>query len=671
MSIRRPALALIASLLVGLLTPGASAQEPSAARLTLLHQTPWNSPKEQVVRVDVLATNEGSAPLEELSLGIALYGAVRTRTDYEASLEADPPAEPVWARLQEVEGLLLPEEGRTLQVEVPLDVFGVDQFASFIYPLKLELRSQGLPIAVLRTPVIYLVEEPQTPLTLSWSLVLHHPYVVGPDGTFTSTALEEAVLEGGSVASVVAALEKLIEEPRPIDLVVSPPLMLQLERMATGYAVVDEGATRTVAAGEGGAAAAEAAIEALRRVAGSPAVEVTAFPFSAVPVPSLLDSGLGTDLEVQLERGRAVVRRVLEVSPRADVFMPPASALDEDALAKIEAGGVNLLLLEPAAVPPAEQLLGFAPPATAGVATGTSTVTAVVANESVQEILASPAMPADPFLGAQSVLGEIAAIWLEQPSVERGLAIRIPETSPAELYGPLLFRLSHSPFVRTVTATDLAEAFPPEGPPSALVEVTAGSFSRNYVLQIRAARRQIDAYRSMLVRTTHFPDALETVLLLAEGGQYIEDTAGGLRLISWVHDALDEVFGKVRVETSQQITLTSESGTIPLRLTNDSGRPLRVVLELQSQSLQIQGGPIRELELDEASQTVTFDVELRRTGLFPVPVILRTPSGRPFAQTTLVVRSTAFNRIALVVTIAAAVLLVFAWTRRLLRRRTS
>jgi hypothetical protein len=622
--------------------------------------------------VEVLATNEGPTTLEDLELGAALYGAVRTRSDYENSLQADPLAGPVWARTMPVEGSIQPAGSRALPLaEVPLDVFGVDPSTSLIYPLKLELRSEGVPVAVLRTPVINLVEGPRTPLQVSWSLVLDHPYVVGPDGTFLSTSTEEAVAEGGAVASILAALEKLTEKPRPINLVLSPPLLLQLERMAAGYAVLDGGDTRTVAPGEGGAAAAAAAMEKLRSIAGSPGVELSALPFSAVPVPTLLRSGLGRDLDVQLLRGRAVVRRVLEVSPRADVFQPPGFALDEESLAKLDARGVRLLLLSPSAVPPPEQGLGFAPPATTGLPTGNSTATAVVANEGVQEILSSQTIADDPFLGAQSILGEIAAIWLEQPSIARGLSIQIPATAAAGLYGPLLFRLSHAPFIEPVTASELALEFPPEGPPGTLVELDAGSFPHDYVAQIRSARRAIEAYRSMLVRATHLPDALETILLLAEAGQFLEDNQGGLRLISSVQEALNAEFGKVAVETGQPITLTAERGTIPLRLTNDAGRPLRVVLEMQSPWLQIDGGPLREVELDEASETVTFDVRLRRTGRILVPVVLRAPSGRPFVETTLLVRSTAFNRIALVVTIAAAVLLVFAWTGRLLRRRTS
>ena len=40
------------------------------------------------------------------------------------------------------------------------------------------------------------------------------------------------------------------------------------------------------------------------------------------------------------------------------------------------------------------------------------------------------------------------------------------------------------------------------------------------------------------------------------------------------------------------------------------------------------------------------------------------PSGRPIGETTLVVRSTAYNRIALLITIGAALVLLLLWARR-------
>jgi hypothetical protein len=46
-------------------------------------------------------------------------------------------------------------------------------------------------------------------------------------------------------------------------------------------------------------------------------------------------------------------------------------------------------------------------------------------------------------------------------------------------------------------------------------------------------------------------------------------------------------------------------------------------------------------------------------------------SGRLFAQQTIAVRSTAYNRIALLITIGAGLVLVAVWARRFLPSRTA
>jgi len=51
-------------------------------------------------------------------------------------------------------------------------------------------------------------------------------------------------------------------------------------------------------------------------------------------------------------------------------------------------------------------------------------------------------------------------------------------------------------------------------------------------------------------------------------------------------------------------------------------------------------------------------------GRFEVHVLMVSPSGRLIGETEIVVRSTAYNRIALLITIGAALVLLLLWGRR-------
>jgi hypothetical protein len=97
-------------------------------------------------------------------------------------------------------------------------------------------------------------------------------------------------------------------------------------------------------------------------------------------------------------------------------------------------------------------------------------------------------------------------------------------------------------------------------------------------------------------------------------------------------------------------------------------RPLRVTVRLSSPRLRFVRGSSQEIELTDAGQTLTFQVQAQTTGRFPVQVRIETRDGYVLSEGELVVRSTAYNRIALIITIGAALFLLGRWARRFLPR---
>jgi hypothetical protein len=81
---------LASSTLLLLPAPTALAQEPSPVTLRLSFQTPWNAPDQTQLDLRFTAENTGITPIEDLSIGLAVYGRIITRTQYEQSLVADP-----------------------------------------------------------------------------------------------------------------------------------------------------------------------------------------------------------------------------------------------------------------------------------------------------------------------------------------------------------------------------------------------------------------------------------------------------------------------------------------------------------------------------------------------------------------------------------------------------
>jgi hypothetical protein len=324
----------------------AIAQESPSVLLTLLSQTSWNCPtatedarpstwncpagRDLVVRFR--AQNLGTTPLDELAIGVTLYSRVLTRTEYEGSLVSDPPIV--------IDGGTLPREGTippgdTEDFEVQLTLAdGIDPDQSGVYPLKVDLRSGVESVAALRTPVIFIVRDPEIPLGLSWTLVLSHPITFAPDGTFDDPSLELALGPGGRLNGEIRSLLELAAAPAApaVDVAIAPVLLTQLGRMADGYEVADGGEVRQVPPAEGGAALARQALGDLRTIAAAPNIEVTALPFSAPEIPSLYGGGLGRDVGVQLQHGRDVASTLIGAEIPETILRPPGAALDEPTL---------------------------------------------------------------------------------------------------------------------------------------------------------------------------------------------------------------------------------------------------------------------------------------------------------------------------------------------------
>ena len=678
----RPAmrkLVLLLSLLslgVVLDMPVVAAQQTTSIGLTLLSQTPWNSSYEDDGRellIRFRAENFGDESIQELSIGVTLFGRLISRTELEEALISDPALAldlETYAR----EGSIDPRATRDFEVPFALDAGGIDPVLSGVYPLKIELRSGTTSIGAIRTPVVFLVRRPETPLRLSWTFVLDHPIEFGPDGVFTSTSLEQGLAPRGALSSQIRALRALATRPpQPVvDVAVSPMLLRQLAMMREGYKVIVAGEIRRVEAGDDGAGDAGDALADLQEIAAAPNVRLSALPFSAPELPSLLAGGLGHDLPEQLERGRDVVSTILETTPVPGVLRPPDSAIDDATIRELAAAGISTVIVGPETVEAEPQPQGFAGPPTATLGDD-GEIHAVVPDPAVAALLESSDATDDPVRDAQIVVGALASIWQEQPGLLRGLALVVPEdaTLPGRFYLPFTRAIASAPWLTATHAEELTTTFAP-AEPSALKPTVPSSFDLTYVDELRQARRRIRTFRDVIVGESDEPDRLESTLLLAESRQFLSDPGGGLAFIADVHDSVSAVFRSVTIDTVDNITLTSSTGSgIPVTVRNSSETPMRIRVQLASPFLLT--APEQDLELrPREAQTVTFRVNARSTGSFEAKLRMLAPGGRPIGRAVeITIRSTVLNRIALLITIAAALVLLGLWARRFIPRRRS
>jgi hypothetical protein len=673
----RAARALLALFLLTLTPFGvapARAQEPSL-RLVLAGQSPWTTTEEPVLRVAVLATNLGDQTLEDLSLVVALGSPFDSRFEYETAL-SEGPASIAGSVAVPLEGAIDPGQTRTMRAQVDMStIAAVIPDDSQVYPLQIEVRTADLPAGTLSSAAIHLVRVPEAPLLFSSWVEFASPSAFSPQGEFVDPSLEAALGTEGSLGAPLAALRAAIgEAPAPaIEVVVRPSMLIDLQRMTGGYVRADG---TEVAEGTGGAAAAAAFLDVLREVAADPSVQVVGLPYAGASWPSLLGSGLDAEARVQLVRGSQTVNTVLGAAASTDVARPTDGLLDDGAIRWLAEQGRTTVLADADEVDRPVQDLELAPPPTATVDDADilgSPSTLVLPDPGTDALLHRADLLADPLRGAQIVLGELAVIWKEapvpEPPTRRGLAVSLPPSLPPLVWEPLLGRLMRAPFLAPVHAQTLATDVQPPGSEGTLRAPDTAVFSTTYADAVREARRDANAYASMLVEESELPTQLRDAILRSLAAEYVGNEPEGSAWLEHVRSITERAFESTSPQVEQLFTFTSREGTIPLRLGDPGDVPLAVSIQLQSSQFEFPNGDTQTVVLEGPNQIVTFDVVARASGRNPIRVVVSSPSGRAIDLQTIAVQTTAVSGIALGITVVAAAGLVLLYTRRWWRRR--
>ncbi|MGH2655247.1 MAG: DUF6049 family protein [Actinomycetota bacterium] len=671
----RRLLALAVAASATLAVAPAAAQEEPAVRLLLVDQTPFAT-AEDPFEVEVRAINHTTTPFEDLSLAVTVWSAARTRSDYAEVLRAGP-ISPLGIKVFPLRGGLAPGATRSFEAAWERLAFLVERTENALYPVTVELRSADAQLAEIRSALVFVMDPPLAPLDVAACFVLDAPVRIRADGALLDSEIEEQILPGGRLDVIVGALE---DTTAPLTVVVSPLLLEALADMRDGFRVIAGEGVEERPPEDPTAVAAGDLLDRIREVARrTDTTELVALPYASPSVPSIIEAGLEDDLTGQIDRGRAVAEAVLGAVPSQTIFRPPASALTDESLFELprilsEDGTTEALLADADAFPPPEGL-AMTPHGAARAAEGSLTV--VTPDPVVEERTA--AADQDPALSAMWTIGELSAIYFERPSIPRGVAVVFGEGElpPGRFLRVFLDGLevpSGIRWLRGVKATRVAVGQPPPDDPTEPRELQAASrapgFSSSVVAGLDAGRADVDALASMADQSPLL-DQLRRGLLLSQSRYLAGHEVDRLALIGSVRSAVNAELEKIHPPLASSITLTSQGGIIPVTLRNDAGYPVRVRLILRSTRLQFVGGRSQVVPLERPVQQFVFPVRAQTTGRFPVRVELETPDGVPIGSSRIVVRSTAYNRIALLITTGAALFLALWWVRRLLSRRNA
>lgn len=676
----------------------AVATSGTSALLTLVSQTTWVQPSQPF---DLhLRIGNGTLDPALLGISVAVYSCLSSVSAFDQSVAASGPSgTPISSTQSPVPLNGLPElAGGEFDLSMPVTVgqsgptgptgstggftihltsAGVQcgAYPSGVYPVRLELidTSGGNIVGSITTHLVY----------------------VGP-GTGTGTGTRR--LRFALVLPVQATMPPA-PRPSPAQLLARPSAALELP---TASALA--GVTGVVNAAAKGHPTVPVTFEAsgqtiellkqqgrqstwtqLTQLATAPAVhQFASAPFTPVNAAALVDVGLGNELSAQVVRGSQVLSSLLhpQATPTTAASVTDLGAwitndnLNDPTLASLAADGYTRVILPSASV--TSTPVNGSTAESFQVGTGRSSMTALASNSDLAVRFTTD--PGNPVLAAHQLVAELAQLYYEKPNAiaPRGVVAVPPSSWSANplFIDTLMGSLESSPIIQPVTVSALFDLFPSVATcrtACKLVAATGGSGIPAGA--VRTQRRRIDDFSSAAPSLSARPLIGQLGELVLAGEAETLRPAQQSKVISNTGAALDAQLGQLVVAGDQNVTLTSQRGTVPITIVKSTPYPVVATLILTSDKLLFGTAGTTQwtqtVTLAHPTNPYYITVRTRAAGVFKVGVVLRSPSGTLILSSGAVdVRSTATSVVGIALSAGAVAVLVVWWIRTSRKRRS-
>ncbi|MBW3663233.1 MAG: hypothetical protein KY469_09060 [Actinobacteria bacterium] len=633
------------------------------------------------LRLRLLVENEGVTDLEDLRLSVEVFERARFRSTLHGVLDVGDRIALLHSTIIDI------ADGSALQVG---DVQGVAVTrpegempwatapgTTAVYPVVLTLLQGAAELDRVATAVVYLAEPVTEPLHTTFVWPLNEPPWRLPGDVYPPD-VDVSIRPGGRLDTLLRIVER--SDAPEVLLAPAAHLLEDLQDRADGFTVVEsDGTRREVSPSEAPAVRSEEFLSRLRAVGASTAFEPVAGSYADADVAALaaapppLDSEAGT----ATSQGRRRLDDALERRPDPATFWV-TTPVNRPVLDVLVENGIEHLLLPANQVTYPHDLANYPElpnPVRALTTPRGRRLTTTVPDPYLDQVVLEPDPRHGPTVAAQRLLAETAVLWGERPNAPgRALAIHPPLDWAID--GPLaaaLYAAAHeAPWLRlTDPAGQLASSAVPPAPAtlrerptnlSLALEQALVSARADLATLLEAIPGELDDRIAGREVT-----ALERQLLRAPSIWY-RGGATGTAMVEDVMATVARAFGEIDVPTGARITLTSESGTIPVTIQRRTGDPLQVLVTLESRaSLRWTEGQEEVITFEQPGvRTLAFPVRVAAPGSFGVIVTVTDVTGsRLLATGTIPVRSTAISGPAIIgtVVVVLVLLMIGLWRR--------
>lgn len=656
-----PAARLVVTGIDGAVGPGTTGEEAEGAD--------DEDPDDLALRV--LVENIGSVDVQALQVVVEVHTPVGgARSVLQQTLDGGPIERPLQTLPLRVDvrdgGSVAPGQIASLALSVPGEDIGWAE-TNDVYPVQVTLLLGSQVLDQVVTSVVHMHDPPDRPLQTTAVWPIDAPTHRTPGGAYTE-ALPAALEPGGRIDVLLTAAETHSDSP----LLLAPGVTLveELADRANGFRLVDG---TEVAAEAEAARQAAGLLERLRALVENAPLDPVTGPYGHAHVAALATAPaeVAPLAEAAMSMARNRIQALLGRAPDLGLHLA-TTPVTQDVLDVVDADRLlvdwNQVVGPDLAnfpdLPQARRRL----PAVSGPGVARQLT---VADPHVGTILTAPPVDGGTAIARQRLVAETGLLYLIEPGrANRALLVMPPpDWDPAPGTADLFLDvLTSSPWLAlsrpgTDGPTDRAELATERATmPEPLAENVGSTLRR-----LTALREAMPSGTQALTETTVAD--LEDAVIRALTPQGMND--GGEPAQAQVQDVLaiaEDAFGEVELAEGGRVTLTSDTGEVPVTIERTGGGPIDLVVEVRSSNALRWADGVRRQQFTlpaGASRTVSFGTRALSRGTFPVTVTVTDPTGDKLLDaTTLSVRSTAISRTALVVIGVVVLLLLLGGLRR-------
>lgn len=659
---------------------------PAAAsgdvKIMLDRITPSAARRGDPITVTATIVNDGSVPLQGLTVRMRTGYRLTTRTDLANADSTPPPLVRSVGPSMPVPPLApkqsTPVSYLTTTVALSLNQIGV-------YPVALTVdgrRGAGAPVQTLataRTFLPYFPEQVAAPTQVAWLVPLvdrPHRLTDGGDRLFTDDDLAAELARGGRLANLLSTMRAADTAGVPFTIAADPDLIDSVVAMTQGYSVATNGGRKPGT----GTEAATSWLAQLRQLTARH--EVIALPYADMDTVALVRGGL-TQLAQTNPADVDTLDKELATTSTNRIWWPPGEAITESALDDAVRQGAQAVILDAASLPGGRNGSGLTRSATSPLPSGSGTAVALVTDPSLTaQISATRRRDQTGAQVEQRFLAELAMITAESPSVSRTILLapqRRWNPSPVVAAAMLTATRSTS-WLAPTTVAALASSNDLVNRGRLVYPRDAAELRGGYVQSIGTVQALITDFRSALdnagARQELAP--LNHALQRAASSAWRADPAGAESYLGRIASRIVTIRSKVYIvpPANGRYTLGGQDSVLPLTMVNELDVPVTVRIRLTTRgtvglTVHDAGTHLLEPATGGAKRTlIRIPVTLTQAGRFQVSAEVFTPDqGYPLNQPVyLQVQSTAYGPVALGITGAALGLMLLLVARRVYRR---